>query len=376
MAAGVSEFLFTFSLNLYKQLHADHGARGNILCSPFGVAAVLSMTLAGARNNTEKQILNVLQANNGSDRTVHEQFEAILDRLETLAPDVSLFIANRIYALHEFTPLPGYASLLQKHYHSSLETVDFQKNPDGVRRKMNSWVELKTGSRIKDFFPPGTLSPGTCLVALNAVFFKGLWESQFSAEFTSKEEFHGADGTAKMVDLMSQRGKFRMAHSRELGATALEIPYKGARVFMVVLLPDARDGLPAFERKVTPSKLSTLLGGMTEVTKVRLRLPKFKLSQTVDLRSALTSMGAADLFTEHADLSGVSASGGLTLSSAVHKAVLEVNEEGTEAAAASGVVMTRRAIEGIDFTVDHPFFFVLRTRDPGVVLFAGSVREL
>ncbi|KAM7288810.1 serpin B4-like [Ixodes scapularis] len=268
MAAGVSEFLFTFSLNLYKQLHADHGARGNILCSPFGVAAVLSMTLAGARNNTEKQILNVLQANNGSDRTVHEQFEAILDRLETLAPDVSLFIANRIYASHEFAPLPGYASLLQKHYHSSLETVDFQKNPDGVRRKMNSWVEVKTGSRIKDFFPPGTPSPGTRLVALNAVFFKGLWESQFSAEFTSREEFHGTDGTAKMVDMMSQRGKFRMAHSRELGATALEILYKGARVFMVVLLPDARDGLPAFERKVTPSKLSTLLDGMTEVTKV------------------------------------------------------------------------------------------------------------
>ncbi|CAN7951789.1 unnamed protein product [Ixodes pacificus] len=334
------------------------------------------MTLAGARNNTEKQILNVLQANNGSGRTVHEQFGAILDRLETLAPDVSLFIANRIYASHEFAPLPEYTSLLQKHYHSSLETVDFQKNPDGVRRKMNFWVELKTGSRIKDFFPPGTPSPGTCLVALDAVFFKGLWESQFSAEFTSREEFHGADGTAKMVDMMSQRGKLRMAHSRELGATALEIPYKGARVFMVVLLPDARDGLPAFERKVTPSKLSALLDGMTEVTKVRLRLPKFKLSQTVDLRAALTSMGAADLFTEHADLSGVSASGSLTLSSAVHKAVLEVNEEGTEAAAASGVVMTRRAIEGIDFTVDHPFFFVLRTRDPDVVLFAGSVREL
>ncbi|EEC13170.1 serpin, putative [Ixodes scapularis] len=112
------------------------------------------------------------------------------------------------------------------------------------------------------------------------------------------------------------------------------------------------------------------------VPQVRLRLPKFKLNQTVDLRSALTSMGAADLFTEDADLSGVSASEGLTLSSAVHKAVLEVNEEGTEAAAASGVVMTRRAIEGIDFTVDHPFFFVLRTRDPDVVLFAGSVREL
>ncbi|CAN7942070.1 unnamed protein product, partial [Ixodes hexagonus] len=229
MTAGVTEFLFTFSLNLYKQLLVEQGAKGNILFSPFGVAAVLSMTLAGARNSTETQILNVLNANhNGSgQRTIHEQFESILGHLETLAPDASLFVANRIYASLEFAPLPEYASLLHKYYHSSLETADFRRDPEDVRRRMNAWVEVKTGSRIADFLSPGTLSQETRVVALDAVYFKGLWESQFNAELTSREEFHGADGVVKMVDMMSRRGKFRMGHSAELGVTALEIPYRG-----------------------------------------------------------------------------------------------------------------------------------------------------
>lgn len=377
MASAVGEFLFSFSVHLYKQLYIERGSEGNVVCSPFAVAAALSMTLAGARNNTERQIAKVLQVEH--ELSIHDHFEALLSQLSVLSPYVRLYLANRIYVSREFVPRTSYADLLRKSYSSAVKGVDFLRDPDGTRRDINAWVENATSSKVKGLLSSSAVDDSTVLVLVNAVYFKGIWNSEFDVERTSREDFSETATRRKAVDMMCHRGKFRMSRSLELGVTALEIPYKNSMASMVVLLPNVVEGLSFLEERLTPSRLSGLLETMSEPTKVRLKLPRLALAQETDLKKTLTAMGAVDLFTDSADLSGMSAHGRGPpfVTDAIHKVVLEVNEEGTEAAAAVGiVVMSRRAIEVVDFTVDHPFLFLVRLRDPGIILFMGSVRRV
>lgn len=364
-----------FSVDLYKQLLPKGGGAGNIFYSPFSISAALSMALAGARNNTAKQLSEALHAN--SDE-IHKHFSSFLSHLPGFAPDVKLHVANRMYSEKTFPVVESYLTLLRDAYGATIESVDFQNHSEKVRQQVNAWVEEATASKIKDLLPGGSVDSSTNLILVNAIYFKGLWNSQFDPKSTHRSDFHLTAKTKKEVDMMYQKNDYKMGRCGDLGVTALEIPYRGGKTSMVVILPDELEGLSNVERRLTPVKLGNLLKDLHMTSDVMLYLPKFKLEQTIDLNDTLKDLGIKDFFTSAADLTGISAMGKLLASKVIHKAFVEVNEEGTEAAAATGIAMMcySALMPDTRFVVDRPFMFLIRSQDPDVILFMGSVRQL
>ncbi|KAH7941227.1 hypothetical protein HPB49_011147 [Dermacentor silvarum] len=370
--------LLQFSVDLYKQLLSESGTSGNIFYSPFSISAALSMALAGARNTTAEQLADVLHVNS---EEIHEHFSSFISKLPGFAPDVKLHVANRMYSEKTFPVLDSYITLLRDCYAATIESVDFKNNFENVRRQVNGWVDQVTESKIRDLLPPGCVDALTTLILVNAIYFKGLWKSQFNVNWTRRSDFHLNPNSKTSVDMMYQKSDFNMAHNMALEVTALEIPYRGGKTSMVVLLPDRIDGLSKLEEALSAENVAEVLMDLHNCTDVKLYLPKFKFEQTIYLKQTLTAMGIEELFSlAAADLTGISADGNLWATEVVHKAFVEVNEEGTEAAAATAVVMgfgcsAQRFIE-TKFVVDHPFMFLIRSRDPDIVLFMGSVRRL
>lgn len=377
MEASLSNYILHFSVDLYKRLKpSGNDTAGNVFCSPFSIAAALSMALAGARGNTAKQIADVLHS---KDDKIHDHFSGFLSKLPSYAPDVALHIANRMYCEQTFRPKAEYTTLLQKSYDSTIKAVDFAKSADQVRLEVNGWVEEVTRSKIRDLLAPGNVDATTTLILVNAIYFKGLWESQFKPSATQQRDFHLTPQSSKTVDMMHQKGDFKMGHCSDLKVTALELPYKGSKTSMVILLPENMEGLSVLEENLTAPKLAALLSGMHVRSDVNLRLPKFKLEQSLGLKDVLMTMGIKDFFSPLADLSGISDSEKLCASDVIHKAFVEVNEEGTEAAAATAIpimLMCARFPAEVNFFVDHPFMFLIQSHDPDVTLFMGSIREL
>lgn len=212
---------------------------------------------------------------------------------------------------------------------------------------------------------------------VNAIYFKGLWKDQFNPEATSLEEFHTSKESSKEVHMMYKQSRFGInTECTGLNANAVEIPYKSSETSMVILLPHEVEGLSELEAALTPSKLADILLGLRSKT-VALSLPRFRIEHSINLKKILRAVGVEDLFTNKADLSGMNGKKDLTLSSAVHKAFVEVNEEGTEAAAATAMsIRVKCAVMAIPFSVDHPFMFFIRSHDPDIILFVGSVRDV
>nr|XP_050037516.1 leukocyte elastase inhibitor A-like [Dermacentor andersoni] len=370
--------LLQFSVDLYKQLVSKSGSSGNIFYSPFSISAALSMALAGARNTTAKQLADVLHVNS---EEVHRHFSSFISELPGFAPDVKLHVANRMYSEKTFPVLDSYITLLRDCYGATIESVDFKNNFENVRQQVNGWVDQATQSKIRDLLKPGSVDALTTLILVNAVYFKGLWKSQFNANWTRPSDFHLNRNSKTLVDMMYQKSDFNMAHNMALEVTALEIPYRGGKTSMVVLLPDKIDGLSKLEEALSAENVAEVLMDLRNCTDVKLYLPKFKFEETLYLKQTLAAMGIQELFSlASADLTGISADENLWATEVVHKAFVEVNEEGTEAAAATAVVMgfgcsAPRFIE-TKFVVDHPFMFPIRSRDPDIVLFMGSVRRL
>lgn len=370
--------LLQFSVDLYKQLAREGHSSGNIFYSPFSISATLSMTLAGARNTTAKQLADSLHVD-GED--IHNHFSGFISKLPEYAPDVKLHVANRMYAEKTFPVLDSYLSILRDCYGSTIESVDFRNNFENVRRQVNAWVAQATQSKITDLLQPGSVDSLTTLILVNAIYFKGFWESQFNAQWTRPSDFHLDSNSKTLVDMMYKKSDFNMAHNMALEVTALEIPYRGGKTSMVVLLPDRIDGLSKLEEALSAARVAEVFMDLRNCTDVKLYLPRFKFEQAICLKQTLAAMGIQELFSlASADLTGISAGGNLWATEVVHKAFVEVNEEGTEAAAATAVVMgfgcsAQRVVEK-KFVVDHPFMFLIRSRGPDIVLFMGSVRRL
>nr|ABS87359.1 lospin 7 [Amblyomma americanum] len=376
MAANpLGDSLLNFSIDLYKQLVSESGRSGNVFYSPFSISAALSMALAGARNTTATQLTEVLHVKSND---IHKHFSGFLSKLSGFAPDVKLHVANRMYSEQTFPVLESYLSLLRDSYGATIESVDFKAQYEKVRQQVNAWVEEATESKIKDLLPPGSVDSLTSLILVNAIYFKGLWSSQFDPKSTHRSDFHLDSKNKKVVDMMYQKNDYKMSRSEELAVTALEIPYRGGKTSMVILLPDNVEGLSKLEDSLTASNVSELLKSLWNSSDVKLYLPKFKLEQAINLKETLKAMGIKDFFAPAADLTGISDKGKLLASEVIHKAFVEVNEEGTEAAAATGIAMMLMCARFPDtrFVVDRPFMFLIRSLDPDVVLFMGSVRQL
>jgi len=366
-----------FALALYGRLAEK---QGNLFFSPASLSTALAMTYAGAAGTTRTQMAEVLHFPVDGE-PLHGSFEALLQVLNEQAPGCRLQVANRLWGQQGFAFRSEYLQSTRESYGAELAQVDFRGDAEGVRKTINEWVEGKTGGKITDLLAPGTLHSLTRLVLTNAIYFKGDWDNQFKKEATRREPFFLSDDEQVEVSLMRQRRSFK--YSEDAQVQVLELPYVGKALAMVVVLPREREGLAQLEEALTLDKLEGWLNRLMK-REVQVFLPRFKMETGFSLKSTLESMGMKEAFSEEADFSRmVEAAGVMTdedrllISDVIHKAFVEVNEEGTEAAAATGVVMdvlaTSAPMPPVVFRADHPFLFLIRDSRTGSILFLGRV---
>jgi serpin B len=358
-----------FSLKLYDRLRVKDG---NLFFSPFSISTALAMTSAGARGKTLTQMEDVLAL--PDQKTLHPVVAHLLRELNASGKKrgYQLSVANALWGQSGHKFQPEFTQLLDRRYDAKMELVDFIKQREEARKTINRWVEKRTQDRIKDLIKPGLFNDRTRLVLTNAIYFKGDWQSTFKKANTRDADFHLADGKKVKTPLMYQGGRFAYTETRDL--QVLEMPYVGKDVSMVVLLPRKADGLQALEKSLTAAQLKGWLERLRE-RRVFVYLPKFKMTSEFQLKPALTALGMEEAFTPDADFSGMDGTKNLFLADVVHKAFVDVNEKGTEAAAATGVIVVTKSkpVHIPEFRADRPFLFLIRDRRFDNVLFLGRL---
>ena len=355
-----------FAMDIYKELSTD---AGNLFFSPLSLETALSMTYEGARGTTAEEMQSVLHV--PADENVRlEGFEELMTYMNSGSDDYKLSIANAVWAQKDFPFLDSFLSIVRDSYQSKVENLDFIGDTEGSRQTINTWVEDETNDRIKDLIPPEVLTLDTRMVLTNAIYFKGDWAIQFKEENTRDSDFTTGDGSVVTAPMM-----FQSDESFEYGQTddlqALKLPYKGRELSMFVLLP--KGDISELEASLSSAFVSDILSRMYE-KELPVYLPKFKLETKYFLTNTLSEMGMPTAFGMAADFSGMDGKEDLYISAVIHQAFVEVNEEGTEAAAATAVVM---ALKGMgtptEFRADHPFIFMIMDDTSGAILFAGRV---
>jgi serpin B len=372
--AAVAEGNNAFAVDLYGQLRKQDG---NLFFSPESISTAFAMAYAGARGSTASQMANTLHFTLPPDR-LHPAMGALLSSLNAAHPGYRLHVADALWAEKDFTFLDDYLKLTSSDYGAGFNRVDFKGSPESVRQTINQWVAEKTEDKIKDLIPPRAISPATRLVLTNAIYFKGDWETKFDKAQTQDEDFHLSAAQNVKAPLMHISGKF--GYFKGDTFQALDIPYKSGDLSMVVLLPNDVAGLPALEQSMTAANVNQWLSQVHPARKVVLTLPKFKMTNQFELSKALGALGMAQAFQPStADFSGMTGKRDFWISSAIHKAYIDVNEEGTEAAAATAIVMRSMAMAREEqpqvFRVDHPFAFLIRDNRSGANLFMGRVTD-
>ncbi|MBX7105169.1 MAG: serpin family protein [Gemmataceae bacterium] len=362
----------TFALDLFAKLRAREG---NLFVSPFSISAALAMTEAGARGDTLAEMAKVLHL--PGDATTHDEFGKLIADLQTpnAKSGYQLRIANAVWGGKGLVFRPEYIDLTQKHYGGGLKQVNFG-NPPEAMKTINSWVEDQTNNKIKDLLRPGNIDANTEFVITNAVYFKDSWTHAFQKGATQDAPFFAATGEVK-APLMRVNKSF--PYFAGDGLQAVELPYRGGRLGMVVLLPQARDGLAALEASLTQEKLEGWLKAMATKDGT-VWLPKFKIEDRMNVENTLKEMGMRKAFTGEADFGGMTSGSRLMIDQVIHQTYIAVDEEGTEAAAATAVTGVRGAApvrrEPFEFRADHPFLFVIRDRQTGAILFLGRVAKV
>ncbi len=365
-----------FALDLYSRVA---GGEGNLFLSPYSIHSALSMVYAGARGETAGQMQHVLHLSTDQNRTAEIYGQMIKDLNQggegRGKPNYKLVVADAVWGQKGVSFVPDFRNVLEDDYGAQLEVADFTK-PEDARARINSWVAEKTESKIPDLIPPGALTPETRAVLANAIYFKSAWESSFEKTATINAPFHPAAAESIQVSMMRQVHSFDYAENADLQVVAL--PYFRERLSMVVLLPRQVDGIGALEKELTPDSLDVWTKNLLP-HRVDLSLPRFKFSARLSsLASTLSAMGMTTAFDpKTADFSGMVEADRWFISQVIHQAFVDVNEEGTEAAAATAVGMATAIMQPperpIVFRADHPFFFVIRDNGTGALLFMGRV---
>ncbi|XP_048258257.1 leukocyte elastase inhibitor-like [Haliotis rufescens] len=360
-----------FGLDLYKKVASDL-KDSNVFLSPFSISAALAMTQLGARGDTAAQMNQVLKWTDLQD-SVHPGFEDYLGLLKTQG-DYVLTTANRLFISDTCQLLPDFLKDTMFHYEAETALADFQGSTAREVKKINAWVEATTNGKILNLI--ADLDPSTILVLVNAVYFKGSWEQMFSKECTNRDKFTVNAYQEVIVDMMHSKKKFNLCFDETLNCQILEMPYVGGDLAMYVLLPKCLDGLDELEHKLNVNTLEFALSHMQKLM-VSVTLPKFTLQSSFHLNGILKSLGMTHAFDEHkADLSGIDGTRLLYISEVVHKAFLEVNEEGSEAAAATAVVVRKRkrVREDVEyFVANRPFLVIIKDKRADIVLFMGRL---
>lgn len=362
-----------FTLDAYRaSVAATDDA--NVFVSPFSMAAALSMTYAGAEGETATEMETVLHI--ADEDAHHDAFGALIRDLGgEHRRDYTLHVANRIWGQETLTWEQPFLDTNAEDYGAEVELLDIESDPDGTRVAVNDWVEDQTSKRIKDLFKPGTIDRDTRMVLANAIYFKADWADGFDKGDTRPETWTHLDGSTTTVDRMHRTEEGRVGSGE--GFRVASLPYESEELAMWVVLPDDHDGLPAVEAALTAESLDAAMDEASGAL-INLGLPKLETETDLDLKPLLSELGMPLAFTEGAaDFSGMTLDERLYIGAAVHKAFVLVDEEGTEAAAATGIAMIRETsittpnIE--DFIVDHPYLFLIRDELTGAVLFIGRV---
>lgn len=364
-----------FAFDLYAKLREKDG--GNLFFSPMSISSAFGMCSAGARGETLKEMEKALHFDLEQDK-LHPAYAELLKQLNGAGRKRSfqLTVANALWGQKDYGFRPEYLNLTKDNYGAGLHEVDFIGNANGARKTINQWVEKETKDKIKDLIPEGAVDDLTRLVLTNAIYFKASWAHQFSESSTKKESFKLPGG--KKIDdvpLMRQNHDFRYYEGDTF--QLLELPYEAHELSMLVLLPKKVDGLPELEKALTASKLEEWAGKM-KIHDVDTTLPKFKFTSEFRLNDSLAQLGMKLAFTPNAaDFSGMATGQKLYISAALHKAFVDVHEKGTEAAAATGLVVGTTSLPPprpkAVFRADHPFVFAIRENSTGSVLFLGRV---
>lgn len=364
-----------FALDLYGKLKKGDE---NLFYSPYSISTALAMTYAGARGQTAEQMAKVLHFDLPPDR-LHAACGGLIEDLNEAGKkgDFQLSVANRLWGQKGEGFLTEFLGLTERYYHAGLSEVDFAGDTEGARKTINDWVEKQTADRIKELIASPNLLAGARLVLTNAIFMKTDWLSKFEKHETRNEPFFASGNKELKVPTMHQTGEFGYAEAEDL--QSLELPYKGGRLSMVILLPREKQGVASLEQRLNPDTLNRWLTQSSD-RKVEVSLPKFRATQAFGLRGTLTSLGMVDAFRGgSSDFSGISGGRALYISEVIHKTFVNVDEAGTEAAAATAVVMPGaapvRPEEIPEFRADHPFVFLIRDRQTGAILFMGRVTE-
>lgn len=370
---GVVDGNNRFALELYAKLRE---AKGNLFCSPFSISSALAMTALGARGKTAEQMGEVLHLPHNEQTDAG--FAALMRQLNVGADKrgYQLSVANALWGQKGYGFKPDYLRTVKSHYGAGLSELDFAANPDAARKTINSWVEKETCEKIKDLLAKDTVGSATRLVLTNAIYFKGDWADQFNKKATYDEPFFTGDGKSAEAPMMHRTAKYGYFDNDQL--QALSMPYKGKELSMLFLLPRKKDGLAGLETAATAENVQKWID-RTRSAEVIVTLPKFKMTAEFRLVPTLMAMGMKDAFDASADFSGMSDREGLVISDVIHKAFVEVNEEGAEAAGATGVVVKETAIappkQSPVFRAIHPFLFLIRDNRSGSILFVGRVAK-
>ena len=361
-----------FALNLYSQMRTQPG---NLFFSPYSISTAIAMTAAGAKGKTATQINQVFSFTL-PPAYLHPAFAQLTYQL-TDAQGYQLSIANRLWAQKDFPLLSPFVKTTQDFYGAPVESLNFA-SANEASGKINAWVAEQTQNQIKDLVSPDALSACTRLVLTNAIYFKGNWLNQFDSWKTKNEPFTLASGERLQVPMMFQSQKFGYAEFETL--QILEMTYQGNKLSLVILLPANPDGLPKLESALSPAKLQEWLS-FSRRREVLVSVPKFTFEQSFSLKDLLSQMGMADAFSYHpgvANFSGISDKDNLYVSDVIHKAFVEVYEEGSKAAAATAFEMCRGGIcpapappKPPVFRADRPFLFLIRERESGTIIFMG-----
>ena len=365
-----------FALDLYAKLAADEQHKGkNLFFSPYSVHTALAMTATGAKGNTRDQMVKVLHLPAEEAKMLAA---GDLGRFYGHPrKDYELSVANALWGRKGFPWRPEFLDVQKTRFGAGFQQADFANNPDGERDRINRWVEEQTRDRIKELLLQGQVKRNTTMVLVNAVYFKGKWVTQFDPKKTRDAPFECDDNTRVNVSMMHATPK--CGYRRVAGVEVVELPYKGGELSMVVVLPNRKDDLASLEKKLTPELFAQWTAGFQDRAHLDVSLPKFRIETRYELSEDLRALGMIDPFDgARADFAGMATEPEppVYISAVIHKAFVEVSEEGTEAAAATAVVTAQPdSADTPAFYANRPFLFLIRDSKRGTILFMGRVMK-
>ena len=378
-----------FGLDLYGVLAAQKEQQGkNLFFSPFSMEAALGMLAAGASDQAFNELqtgLHLPKDESATDAGFAHLFAKVNDSSTPAEKrGYQLRTANAIYAQKGVAWSPAFADRVVGKYGAGILDADFRADPEKERLRINGWVEKETNEKIKNLLAKDIITLDTVMVLVNAIYFKGDWEAAFKKELTKDAPFTRGDGTKVTAPLMHREGEYALHADAAAGFQAIELPYKGGQVGMMVVLPNKADGLPAVEKALTPDKLAEVAKALATESaaaagrkgKVEVFLPKFKVESGYEMNEPLKKLGMKTMF--NGGLQRLTTSrNDFYVSAVVHKGFVDVNEEGTEAAAATAVVVSNESVAPRNpiFKADHPFLFAIVHKPTNTVLFLGRVED-